>query len=106
MRQREQPRTTNETPPLLANPVASTDGPNLHPPNGDVVGAMSPPRWLLPLAPVDPQSDGPATDNTVPPISPRFFNTTLNMTDTPGVMSPLRIPDWVTEPINAMHSSW
>jgi hypothetical protein len=43
---------------------------------------------------------------TVPPISPRFLNTTLNSTETPGVTSPLRIPDCVTDPIKAMHSSW
>ena len=71
-----------------------------------VAVAVSPLRCRLSLAPLDPQRELPATDNTVPPISPRFLNTTLNMTDTPGVISPLRIPDWVTEPINAMHSSW
>ena len=43
---------------------------------------------------------------TEPPISPRFLNTTLNNTETPGVTSPLRIPDCVTDPMKAMHSSW
>src|SRR3982074_25014 len=51
------------------------------------------------------QSELPDIDRILPPNSPRFLNTTLNMTETPGVTSPLRIPDWVTALINAMHSS-
>ena len=48
----------------------------------------------------------PEIEAIVPPISPRFLNTRLNSTEYPGVTSPLRIPDCVTVPIKAMHSSW
>src|SRR6202022_1013199 len=49
--------------------------------------------------------ESPLIDAIAPPISPRFLNTTLARTATPGVTSPLRMPDCVTELTTAMHSS-
>ncbi len=79
----------NEMPPL--KPTRLPRPPGL---TYTLAAAMSPPRWFgMVRRGAWAQRELPATDSNVPPISPRFLNTTLNMIDTPGVTSPLRIPD-------------